>query len=351
MEKFVCVRMVQANTMDLSRFQFNYDLTFAAFFMNADGTFYGRYGTRSSQKEAEKDISVEGFADALTGAIVLHDKYPANERFLAGKQPKPVAYKTPDDFPELRGKYKDTLDYKGQVTKSCLHCHQVGEQFRHVHRNAGKPIPDRELFSYPMPEVVGLTLDAKTRATVKEVNAESSAAKAGFQVGDVLLTLDGQAVLSIADVQWVLHNTADQASLPAVINRGGKRFQLRLELPEGWRRATDISWRATSWDLRRIGTGGMKLEAMTKAEAEAAGLEPSKMALKAEHVGQYGAHAVAKQAGFKKGDILTSFDGRNDLMTDSQLLAYSAQNTKPGQTVPVVVRRGDKQLTLDLKMQ
>lgn len=103
--------------------------------------------------------------------------------------------------------------------------------------------------------------------------------------------------------------------------------------------------------MRRIGTGGMKLQAMTKAEAEAAGLDSGKMALKVEHVGQYGAHAVAKNAGFTKGDIVVSFDGRDDLRTDSQLLAYSAQNTKPGQTVPVVVRRDDKQLTLNLRMQ
>lgn len=351
MEKFVCVRMVQANTMDLTRFQFNYDLTFAAFFMNADGTFYGRYGTRSSRDEAEKDISVEGFAAAMSGALTLHNKYPANERFLAGKQPKAVAYKTPDDFPELRGKFKDTLDYQGQVAKSCLHCHQIGEQFRHVYRSAGKPIPDRELFSYPMPDVVGLTLDAKTRATISNVSEGSPAAKAGFQKGDVLLTLDEQAILSIADVQWVLHNAADKVSLPAVILRDGNRYQLQLELPDGWRRAADISWRVTSWDLRRIGTGGMKLEAMSKAAAEAAGLDPSKTALEVLYVGQHGAHAVAKNAGFQKGDILISFDGRNDLRSDSEVLAYAAQNTKPGQTVPVVVRRGDKQLALNLRMQ
>lgn len=37
-------------------------------------------------------------------------------------------------------------------------------------------------------------------------------------------TRDEQAILSIADVQWVLHNTGDQAGLPAVILRDGKRF-------------------------------------------------------------------------------------------------------------------------------
>jgi hypothetical protein len=50
MKQFVCVRIVQANALDLALFQFDFDLTFAAFFMNADKTIYGRYGTRSSQQ-------------------------------------------------------------------------------------------------------------------------------------------------------------------------------------------------------------------------------------------------------------------------------------------------------------
>ena len=68
MDKFVCVRMVQGNGMDLTLFQFDYDLTFAAFFMNADRTIYGRFGSRSNQKDPAKDISMEGFGKATANA-------------------------------------------------------------------------------------------------------------------------------------------------------------------------------------------------------------------------------------------------------------------------------------------
>ena len=51
MDQFVCVRLVQANTIDLTRFQFDFDLTFAAFFLNADLTIYGRFGSRSDEVE------------------------------------------------------------------------------------------------------------------------------------------------------------------------------------------------------------------------------------------------------------------------------------------------------------
>ena len=85
MDKFVCVRLVQANALDLTLFQFDYDLTFAAFFVNADRTIYGRYGSRSDRKDATKDISIEGLRQALVGALDLHRHYPANKASLAGK--------------------------------------------------------------------------------------------------------------------------------------------------------------------------------------------------------------------------------------------------------------------------
>src|SRR5689334_3415769 len=36
MDKFVCVRIVQGNGLDLALFQYDYDMSFAAQFMNAD---------------------------------------------------------------------------------------------------------------------------------------------------------------------------------------------------------------------------------------------------------------------------------------------------------------------------
>src|SRR5206468_10131232 len=103
MDQFVCVRLVQANAMDLSLFQFDYDLTFAVFFMNADKTIYGRFGTRSERKDATKDISMEGFRKALAAALELHKKYPANKASLSGKQSPPPRFKVPEEYPSLRG--------------------------------------------------------------------------------------------------------------------------------------------------------------------------------------------------------------------------------------------------------
>ena len=199
MQKFVCVRIVYANGMDLQQFQFDYDLSFAAFFMNADGTIYGRYGTRSDLKETERDLSMESFSKAMEGALELHKEYPANKAGLTPKRGPKVDVAKPELYPKLT-KYTDAPDYEGQVVQTCIHCHMIRDAQRDVMRKAKKEMTDEVVFPWPMPEVVGLKLDPRERATVTSVEAGSIAGKAGVKVGDEILKMDGQPILSIADV-------------------------------------------------------------------------------------------------------------------------------------------------------
>src|SRR6266498_4607014 len=322
MDKFVCVRLVQANALDLSLFQFDYDLTFAVFLLNADKTIYGRFGSRSDRKDAAKDISMEGFRKALTAALDMHKRYPANKASLAGKQPRPTRFNTPEDFPSLTGKYKPTLDYEGKVVQSCMHCHQVRDAERRFFRDDTKPIPDAVLYPYPMPDAAGLSLDPKEKAKVTRVAAGTPAAKAGFNIGDEIVSFEGQPMLSIADVQWVLQNAGESATLNAQVLRGRKKIKLALELAKDWRRRNDIAWRTTTWDLRRMAAGGMVLQDATAEERRAARLAEDTLALRVNHVGEYGDHAVAKRAGFKKDDMLVSVDGLTGHLSESELFRY-----------------------------
>src|SRR5213594_3597057 len=106
MNKFVCVRLVQANALELALFQFDCDLTFAAFLMNADKTIYGRFGSRSDRKDGTKDITIEGLERALAAALDLHKNYPANKPLLAAKRGPEPRFKVPEDYPSFKGKYK-----------------------------------------------------------------------------------------------------------------------------------------------------------------------------------------------------------------------------------------------------
>jgi len=351
MDKFVCVRLVQANALDLSLFQFDYDLTFAVFLLNADKTIYGRFGSRSDRKDAAKDISMDGFRKALAAALDLHKHYPANKASLAGKQPQSTRFKTPEDFPSLAGKYKPTLDYEGKVVQSCMHCHQVRDAERRFFRDDKKPIPDAVLYPYPMPNVAGLSLDPKEKAKVTSVAAGSPAEKAGFNAGDEILALEGQPILSIADVQWALHNAGERATINAQVLRGRKRIKLALDLAADWRRQTDIAWRTTTWDLRRMVAGGMVLQDSTAGERRAARLPDDTLALRVNYVGEYGDHAVAKRAGFKKDDILVNVDGQTGHLPESELFRYLLQRKMPGEKIPVTVLRDGARMNLDLLMQ
>jgi hypothetical protein len=351
MDKFVCVRLVQANALDLSLLQFDYDLTFAVFLLNADKTIYARFGTRSDRKDAAKDISMEGFRKTLTAALDLHKRYPANKASLTGKQSRPTRFKTPEDFPSLAGKYKPTLDYEGKVVQSCMHCHQVRDAERLFFRDDKKPIPDTVLYPYPMPNAVGLSLDPKEKAKVTSVAAGSPAGRAAFKVGDEILSLEGQPMLSIADVQWVLQNVDGPAKINAQILRGRKQIKLAFDLAADWRWQTDISWRTTTWDLRRMASGGMVLQDATAEERRAAKLPEDGLALRVNHVGEYGDHAVAKRAGFKKDDILVSVDGRTGRLAESELFRYLLQSKIPGEKVPVTVLRDGERMNLEVLMQ
>src|SRR5256886_10244102 len=94
LDQFVCVRVINANALDLSLFQFDYDLSFSTLFFNGDGTVYGLYGSWTHQKNAQ-DKTTASYKRALEAALALHRGYPANKGALAGKQGAAIPFNTP----------------------------------------------------------------------------------------------------------------------------------------------------------------------------------------------------------------------------------------------------------------
>jgi S1-C subfamily serine protease len=211
-------------------------------------------------------------------------------------------------------------------------------------------MPDMVLYPYPDPDVVGLRMDPREKARVKQVVPGSAAAAAGLRPGDDIIELAGQPLISIADVQWVLHNAPARGELPAKVRRGGTTLALTLQLRDGWRRG-DISWRATTWDLRRMALGGLRLDDLGDDDRQAAGLPRDGMALRVRHAGEFGEHAVAKNAGVRKGDILVGFDGQTDPMSESDLIAYALQKKRPGDVVTVTLLRDGRRTSVRFALQ
>jgi len=348
LEKFVCVRIVQGWGMDLSVFQFDNDLTWAAFLMNADKTIYGRYGTKSG-KDAMKDISLEGFKKALEGALELHQGYPANKPSLAGKTGPAPRWKTPETMPTLAGKHK-----QGDVSRwGCVHCHMAHESEVTSLFAARQPVEDRLLWKYPMPDLLGFSLDPRERATVSAVAKGSAAEKAGLRPGDRIATLEGQPMLSLADVQWVLHQAKDPGSVKAELERGGQKAAVTIPLAKDWRRGGTFVWpgHITAWMLQ-LDLPGFGAQALTPQEKRQAGLAETAFALKVQHVNAQDKNksTAASRAGLQKNDIITAVDGKSAFSGESDYVAYLYQKKKPGDRVDLTVLRGGKPQSLTLTL-
>jgi hypothetical protein len=340
LEKFVCIRVVQANSIDLAAFQFDPMLTWAVLFLNADRTVYGRYGTRSGPNRPG-DVTDAGFRKAALAALELHRGYPGNRDALRAKTGPAPRFKTPREYPSL-SHFPAEVDVRASERNhpSCMHCHDLQVAELGLLRAAKEPIPMEALWAFPMPDALGLTLDPEERCTVKSVAPGSAAATAGFRPGDDLLTLGGQPLVSVADVQWVLHHSKDETTLAATVRRGGKVEPLSLALSAGWRRTGDITWRQGTWTFFRP---DLRAE---PEDRKRLGLAADGIAIRITVLG-----ASLEAAGFRTGDIIVSVaDRRSGIDSVSQIVEHVGRHTRPGEKLAVTVLRDGKELRLHIPL-
>ena len=329
-QQFVCVRVIQTNGLDLNVFQYDYDMSWAAMFLNPDMTVYGRYGSRTaSGKESDGLLTTAGFRAAAERALALHKAYPGNKEALAAKTGKPGEYATPTEIPGLTEKPQ-----RSAVRHDCIHCHMVKEFALRAKWEAGQ-LTGEDLWVYPMPQRIGLTLDLQDGLVVEAVRDGSPAEMAGIARGDRLVSLGGQPLVSTADVQWVLHHAPSNTRLAAVIERGEQRQEKTIVLSGDWKKS-DIAWRASSWyGLRQ----GVKFDPLPAAEREKRGIDEGQMALVVARMYARGAQKL-QEAGVKANDVIVAVDGRSDLTTETDFLANLRLNHGPKDTVKFTVLRG-----------
>ncbi len=350
LDQFVCVRVINANALDLSKFQFDYDLSFSTMLFHSDGTIYGRFGSWQHQLD-EMDTTIDSFEVALMKVLELHRDYPANAEQLQKKQGLPTPFATPIEIPGLAGKYGRELKWEGDVMKSCVHCHQIGDAYRSWYRDREQSIPLELIYPMPDPATLGLKLDPRTVTRVRAVAADSIAAHSGLQVGDTLQRVDGAPIVSIADVAWALHRFPDSGSLSLSVLRNGKPLELPLQLPLQWRFQSDISNRVGTWDMRAMVLGGMVLKPLTANKRDTMKIAPTELGLRVTHVGEYGTHAVAKKAGFQKEDVVLTIDGIDQPMSESELIGRLLQRFPGKGLVSVKLLRGNERIELQLPIQ
>jgi hypothetical protein len=340
-KQFVCVRVIKTNGLDLDLFQYDYDMSWNAMFLNAaDMAIYGRYGTRySSGAGSDGNLSVDAFQKAAERALALHQNYPAVKASLAAKIGKPVEWKVPEQTPGL-------TDRQGvAVTKqNCIHCHMIKDFGLRAKWQQGR-LTEEDLFVYPAPPRIGLTLDIPDGLIVKTVESGSPAADAGVKVGDVLVNAGGQPLISTADLVWVLHIAPNETSLPVTVSRNGANIDLKLTLSGDWKRG-DIAWRGSSWyGLRQ----GLKTEPMPPPAKATRGLAADAMALEVK--GMFGKNApLIQKAGLKVGDVIVAVDGQSGVMSESEFLVNLRTKHGPKDAIKLTILRGSERQELSVPL-
>jgi predicted metalloprotease with PDZ domain len=322
---FVFLRIVQMNGVDLNLFRFNYDLTWMAFFMDAEGRIYGRYGGRD-ETSAESRLARDGLLWTMTEVLRVHKAAAANKQPL----PKAPPPSRPEDLPRLA------------TRKECIHCHQVGEAIFDAQNRKGAFRKD-SVYSYPLPENIGLKLELVQGNRVEEVLANSPAAKAGLKAGDRLRSANDTRVLTGADLQHALTEVAADNKLTIAVERDGKTTTFALDLPADWRRM-DVSWRrSVNFLFNILGQTNVGFFGETLPEKEKA-----KLSVPADGLG-YRIRFImngspAGKAGLKPDDVIVEIDGKRKLPYYSQLRAYFPLEHKKGDEVPVTFLRNGQEL-------
>ncbi len=348
--RFVRVRQIATNGIDLRKFQFDYDQSFTVMFFNADGTIYGRYGTRSHRTEWVNDVSVEGLAKAMSAVLKLHENFDQVRPSLAAKTGREPPVQRPEQFPNHVGRFASKLDYEGKVDRSCIHCHQVGESLRDVVFKRDGRLSDELLFPYPHPKILGLMMDPKEAATIRDVLPRSIAERSGLRPGDRIVAIEDQPPISIADLQWVLHHLPNTSTRFQVrIDRDNQQLDRYVDLPDDWKALDDLSWRATTWELRRIALGGLLLKELSNEERASLSIPKNTMALRVEHVGKYPPHNEADKAGVQTNDIVVQFLDRSDLLRETDVIRHSLHNIRPNDAIRVELLRQGRKISASWK--
>jgi hypothetical protein len=325
------VRLVKMQGVDLEQFQFDYDLTWAALFIHADGAVLARYGNETAA-EPTGGNSVAGLKKLMERVLVAHAGYPANRALFAAKRGPPPKYAKTDLIPSPR-----IQKHRGATSsEQCIHCHNIYDAYHDLEVRAGGYDP-RRLWKHPPPENIGLRIDAGSGNRIEGVTEGSAAAKAGLRPGDAIEVLGGQAILSIADVQFVLHHLPEKASLAVVARRGEERVETALELSGPWRES-DISWRASMWEMPP--SPGLWLEDVPAAEKDRLGIAADRMALRVRGLFK----PPVQRSGLKTGDVLTAFDGKDAAIGPTGFHAILAlEHYRPGAVLKLeVLRDGER---------
>jgi S1-C subfamily serine protease len=197
---------------------------------------------------------------------------------------------------------------------SCIECHMVQTGLNaqiHKDNRFGRD----SLWVYPPSDNIGIKLDHKRGNVVREVVADSFAAKAGLKPGDVIVKVNDGLVLSAADFRFILNKIEATSKLPIEVEREGKPQTLVLDLHGDWRRISPVRQRAFQNFMRtKTDFPQWIFHPLKPAEKEDLRIAKGYLAIrlqeyKDKNVKGGSLKGAFENAGLRDNDILIAFDG------------------------------------------
>lgn len=323
-DQFVLARIVNMRGVDLRRFEFDYDLTWAGLFFSAEGVSLGRFGGRDAVS-ADHYLTLPGLKYALRMALARN----------ARSSKKPAAPLLADTADRVR-RVEDYPAAQRLKANACIHCHQVYDFRRDLARRQNK-FTREQIWVYPLPENLGFQVDPNQQNRVAAVRAAPKLLVPGLQIGDELLFIGQERIASYADIQQALHRAPAAGDVTIGWTRNGERHERTIRLAERWKE-TDISWRESMWGLEPAASVYGK--DLSDDEKKALGLPRLSVAFRQ---GDFVPPAAAA-AGIRKGDIILGIKGKELQMSMLQFNVYVRLNYQSGDKVTYEFIRNGKRL-------
>ncbi|HEX4168170.1 MAG TPA: PDZ domain-containing protein [Bryobacteraceae bacterium] len=190
---------------------------------------------------------------------------------------------------------------------------------------------------------------------VRSVLNNSPAENAGIQAGDVLLTYNGEEILSSPQLGRLVNETPPGRKVKIDYWRAGKKKSVivTLQAPalqtndataqmggvEPWG-VSDIPRMLMLWDNMAL---GIECEPIDSQLAQYFGVSNGIL------VRQVGKGLIGERAGLKAGDVITSIDTRS-IATPRDLISYLRTERQPGKRISIVVVRDHKPRSFSINL-
>jgi len=328
------------NGVDLARFEFDYDTTWQAFFLDADLGIYSRYGGRD-ETSADGRLSKESLLTTMREVLEAHERRgkPSGHSDL-DLQPAAPQATTPEEIPLLKASHQ-----------GCVHCHQV-QEYRLLQAWHDGRFDRRQLFGFPLPESIGIRFDRAHGHKIAEVIKGSPAGQAGLLAGDIVTRAGDVPIHSEQDLRWALHRLRESERPNITVQRSrpapetGESVVVSLAPGNEWRES-ELGWRRS---LRSaplpLGFLGYPLGAEERRTAKFAddALAIRVVSIRASSTGRPN---LAGNLDLRKGDLIVSLAGHEEPRSLDELKSDLIRRFLPGDKIKVTVLREGARIDLE----